>query len=298
MNPATEIEFVVDEKYENEKGIFTVLSIQRDAMVIRWESGEEIRTDIELQRNIQSRRQWEQLQKENVAKAGKAGAGKDGSAKGPSAFNGLQVSDFKNSASGTRWRGRNQLGGAVTSRLPESRFNFNSWAFGNKPELHWLDTQHQKNQNVENGAKFFLRVDNEAMVFGFSIGRPDSGGGTAKCWEAFLDWLAQEENNRQLLALAEEYNLTIYSSDNEQPAVLLSKNGAWCYADGSTKKSIDNISAFIGSISTATGIVNIEIAKKTDKKEALAAGKNIVDDVAKVFTRLAPLYHAAWPVLV
>jgi hypothetical protein len=298
MNPATEIEFVVDEKYENEKGIFTVLSIQRDAMVIRWESGEEIRTDIELQRNIQSRRQWEQLQKENVAKAGKAGAGKDGSAKGASAFNGLQVSDFKNSASGTRWRGRNQLGGAVTSSLPESRFNFNSWAFGNKPELHWLDTQHQKNQNVENGAKYFLRVDNEAMVFGFSIGSPDSDGGTAKCWDAFLDWLAQEENNRQLLSLADEYNLTIYSSDVEQPAVLLPKNGAWCLADGSTKKSIDNISTFIGSISTAAGIVKIEIAKKTDKKEALAAGKNIADDVAKVFTRLAPLYHAAWPVLV
>ncbi len=298
MNPDSEIEFVVDEKYENEKGIFTVLSIQRDAMVIRWESGEEIRTDIELQRNIQARRQWEQLQKENVTKAGKAVTGKNGSAEGPSAFNGLQASDFKNSASGTRWRGRNQLGGAVTSRLPESRFNFNSWAFGNKPELHWLDTQHQKNQNVENGAKFFLRVDNEAMVFGFSIGRPDSGSEIAKCWDAFLDWMAQEENNRQLLALAEENNLTVYSSDDEQPAVLFSKNSAWCFAGGLEKKTIDSISAFIGSISTADGIVKIEIAKKIDKKEALTAEKHLVDDVAKLFTRLAPLYHAAWPVLV
>ena len=64
MSLISEIEFVVDEQYENEKGVFTVLSIHRNEMVIRWESGEEIRTDLELQRNIQARRQWEQEQKE------------------------------------------------------------------------------------------------------------------------------------------------------------------------------------------------------------------------------------------
>jgi hypothetical protein len=296
MNPASEFEFVVDEKYENEKGIFTVLSIQRDAMVIRWDSGEEIRTDIELQRNIQARRQWEQLQEENVAKTAKSGTGKDGS-RGGAAFDGLQAGDFKNSASGTRWRGRNQLGGAVTGRLPESRFDFNSWAFGNKPELHWLDIQHQKNKD-DDSARFFVRVDQEAMMFGFSIGRPDSGSGVAKCWDAFMDWLAQEENNRNLLMLAEENSLSICNRADEQPAVLLSKKGAWCLAGGSKQKSFDSISAFIGSVATADGIVNIEIAKKIDKKEALAAGKHIAEDVAKVFTRLSPLYHAAWPVLV
>jgi hypothetical protein len=60
MEQENPFEFVVDEKYENEKGVFTVLSIHRNEMVIRWESGEEMRTGIELQRNIQSRRQWEQ----------------------------------------------------------------------------------------------------------------------------------------------------------------------------------------------------------------------------------------------
>ena len=61
MEQDNRFEFVVDEQYENEKGIFTVLSIQKNQMVIRWESGEEIRTDIELQRNIQARREWEKL---------------------------------------------------------------------------------------------------------------------------------------------------------------------------------------------------------------------------------------------
>ena len=59
MNPLPKIEFAVDETYENEKGVFKVISIHRNQMVIRWESGEEIRTDVELQKRILERRQWE-----------------------------------------------------------------------------------------------------------------------------------------------------------------------------------------------------------------------------------------------
>jgi len=297
MNPVSEIEFVVDEQYENEKGIFTVLSIHRNEMVIRWESGEEIRTDIELQRNIQARRQWEQLQVENAAKAGKAGGGKYGSVKGQLAFNGLQAGDFKNSASGTKWRGRAQLGGEVTRRLPESRFDFNSWALGNKPEMHWLDVQHQKSDNIENGAKFFLRVNQETMLYGFSIVRPDLKTESGQCWDSFIEWLHQEENNHQLLALAGENNLTIYNRADPHTTVLFSKDGAWHLDDGKKPKSIDGISEFIGSLPD-TGPIDIEIAKQKDKKEAMAAGKHIAEDVAKLFARLMPLYHGAWPVLV
>lgn len=297
MNPVSEIEFVVDEQYENEKGIFTVLSIHRNEMVIRWESGEEIRTDIELQRNIQARRQWEQLQVENAAKVGKAGGGKYGSTKGSLAFNGLQAGDFKNSASGTKWRGRAQLGGEVTHRLPESRFDFNSWAFGNKPEMHWLDTQHQKSDGIEIGAKFFLRVDHETMWLGFSIVRPDLKSGADQCWNSFIEWLNQEENDRHLLTLAGENNLTISNRADPQTTVLSSKDGAWQLDDGKKHKSFGSITEFIGTI-PETGPIDIEIAKQKDKKEALAAGKHIAEDVAKLFTRLMPLYHAAWPVLV
>ena len=157
MDQGNVIEFVVDEQYENEKGVFTVLSIHRNEMVIRWESGEEIRTDIELQRNIQARRQWEVLEKEKAALAAKSGR-KSGAAKAAAIFEGFKDTDFKNSASGTKWRGRNQLGGAVTHKLPDNRYNFNSWAFANKPEMHWLDTTHHKSQSGENQAKFFVHL--------------------------------------------------------------------------------------------------------------------------------------------
>ena len=45
MEQSTKIEFNVDEQYENEKGVFKVVSIHKDQMVIRWENGEETKTD-------------------------------------------------------------------------------------------------------------------------------------------------------------------------------------------------------------------------------------------------------------
>ena len=72
MEPITEFKFSVDEQYENEKGIFTVLSIQKQDMVIRWQNGEEITTNIDLQGRIQKRKQREKIsseEKENTKKS-------------------------------------------------------------------------------------------------------------------------------------------------------------------------------------------------------------------------------------
>ena len=64
MEPITEFNFNADEQYENEKGIFTVLSIHKNEMMIQWENGEKNLTDIDLQRRIQERRQREKIARE------------------------------------------------------------------------------------------------------------------------------------------------------------------------------------------------------------------------------------------
>jgi hypothetical protein len=72
MEQIPEFKFTVDEQYENEKGIFTVLSIQKQDMVIRWQNGEEITTNIDLQGRIQKRKQREKIiseEKENTKKS-------------------------------------------------------------------------------------------------------------------------------------------------------------------------------------------------------------------------------------
>jgi hypothetical protein len=70
MEPITEFKFNFDEQYENEKGIFTVLSIHKNEMVIQWKNGEKSRTEIDLQRRIQERRQREKIAED--AKGNKA----------------------------------------------------------------------------------------------------------------------------------------------------------------------------------------------------------------------------------
>ena len=65
MEPMTEFEFTVDQQYENEKGVFTVLSIHKNEMVIQWRNGEKIQTKIDLQSRIQKRRQRERIARES-----------------------------------------------------------------------------------------------------------------------------------------------------------------------------------------------------------------------------------------
>lgn len=70
MDPAYEFEFTVGETYENEKGPFSVISIAKEDMVIRWKNGEETQTSIAFQGRIQKRRLWEKaLQQEKTAAA-------------------------------------------------------------------------------------------------------------------------------------------------------------------------------------------------------------------------------------
>jgi len=72
MNPMTAFEFSLDGSYENEKGLFRVLSIDGDDMLIRWEkTGEEIHTSAEFQGRIQQRRMWEKQRQEQAAAAAK-----------------------------------------------------------------------------------------------------------------------------------------------------------------------------------------------------------------------------------
>ena len=63
--------FEVGKKYENVKGVYEVLSIDKNEMRIRWENGEEVNTTIYLQNRIIERIQNEKEEKEKQAKKAK-----------------------------------------------------------------------------------------------------------------------------------------------------------------------------------------------------------------------------------
>ena len=66
----THIEFEVGKKYENMKGVYEVLSIDRNTMQIRWENGDQITTTVTFQKRVIQRiqREQEELEKEREKK--------------------------------------------------------------------------------------------------------------------------------------------------------------------------------------------------------------------------------------
>jgi hypothetical protein len=58
------MKFEIGNKYENMKGTYEVLSIDRETMRIRWDSGEEITTTMSQQSRIIARMEQEQQKRE------------------------------------------------------------------------------------------------------------------------------------------------------------------------------------------------------------------------------------------
>jgi hypothetical protein len=110
MEKLEKIEFKVGEKYENEIGVFEVMSIKGERMVMQQETGAEIITDINLQRRIQERRLWEKLVREKNVESAAAKSRRTAKGRSGKIYEGLQSADFRNKISGTGWRSREQLG--------------------------------------------------------------------------------------------------------------------------------------------------------------------------------------------
>jgi hypothetical protein len=291
MEKLGKITFEIDGHYENEKGPFTVLSMNRDEMVIRWESGEQITTSLALQKRIAERRQWEKMKREAEALAAEK-SGKSGSAGKKAEFTGFAFTDFKASAARTTWRSRNKLGEAVTKKIDTSRFNLNSWAFGHKPEMHVQDVKHHGHAQPDYQARFFVRVDSQSLHYGFRVACPagaDSGGTD---WDACCDWLAQPENEQMVHTIAVEDKLTARNITGSGSDPLVASDNGWKAEKGGKRSGEEALSVYLSGASES-GPVDLELAATIEKSDAVAGGVEIADTIARLFTRLMPLYRAA-----
>jgi hypothetical protein len=259
-------------------------------MVIRWENGEEIKTDIELQRRIAERRQWEENKRLAEAEAALNPVHKSGGKK--SVFPGFAPTDFKKSASGTTWRSRYQLGAAVTQKIDTTRFNFNSWAFGHKPEMHVQDVKHHGHAAADAQAVFFVRVDQETLHYGFQVVRPDNNDGAGTDWEAFSKWLALPANDQLLREIAAGDNLTACNRTTPSSIALSASDDGWRIENNGQSSARETLSAYIQD-TPETEPFELEIAATMDKSTAVAGGLDIAKNIAQLFTQLLPLYKAA-----
>jgi hypothetical protein len=286
-----EIRFEVGEKYENMKGIFEVVAIRRDQMDIRWENGEEISTPIALQQRIQERMQHEkEMEAEKLALKKKA---KSATPKSRKPFAGLDSSDFSRTVSKTNWRGRGQLGGSVAKKLSSKPFKFNSWAVLRKPEIHWLDIDRQKQKDFAFQAKFYARVDEDNLFFGFHLPHLQPSAETSD-WNRVLIWLQKPENDAWLLrqCMANE----LYLMDLSLKGIagrLEAQEDQWVYGpDADTPQKVDSLGAFLAD-AAKNAEIDLRIEKRLAKQATIDRKETIASDLATLFASLAPLYTAA-----
>ena len=282
-----EIRFEVGGKYENMKGVYEVIAIHKDSMDIRWESGEEISTPIDLQQRIIERMQHEKeieeakaLQKAKKARASSSKAGKQ--------FSGLSDTDFGTAVSKTSWRGRGQLGGAVAQRFKSKQFKFNSWAVLRKPEVNWLDVKRQKQENLPVQAKFFARAEDERLCFGVHI--PGAQADEHSDWHQLLAWLAKPENDAWLKKQGTAHGIRLRDLGGKGfNGVVENSDDQWTHSETDTE--VASLSAFL-TTAGQSGPLDLRIEKQVEKTAAVAKKKEIAGDIAAFFDAMMALFTA------
>ena len=294
MEQSTKIEFNVDEQYENEKGVFKVVSIHRDQMVIRWEDGEETRTDIALQRRIAERRQWEKNKRLADINAAQEARRKSGSKTKKAVFTGLAATDFKNSCYRTTWRSRNQLGGAITTEIKTNQFEFNSWAFGRQPEMHVQDIRHHDLASPADQTRFFIRIDDQHLYYGLCVTRPaDKPDGNPTGWSILREWFTRKENEQAFHNLAVKHHLAVRHCAHAAACIKAAPaNDGWHLEDSGQQLPEAPLFAYFDSVPPSEPC-ETELFAVLAKDDAVACGHDIAPQIAQLFADLLPLYQAA-----
>jgi len=103
-------------------------------------------------------------------------------------FTGLTATDLKNGVSGTHWRSRDSLGGALAMALSRSTGRrFSSWAVYRRADVHIAMPDRFREANKVSCAKFALELAPDEALSGFYCEKPDQPMDT--CW----DWLRLEQ---------------------------------------------------------------------------------------------------------
>ena len=292
------IEFKVGHKYENMKGVYEVISISGNSMIIRWKNGEQTSTTVDLQHRIIQRMQKDKEERDkgrmqDNSKEQRHQIKEVNSGYGTK-FKGFKKSDFKKNVAETNWRSRKCLGGAVTNRFLSDKLNFHSWAVYKMPTIHWVDIKHRGRDNKWLQAKLFAQVDEEYLYYGFYIERSDNPLNTKNDWNAFISWLKDAENEYWLNKIVSKHNLCIYDLDDKGfSGIIKSFNEKWKIHNSEMhSKEILSLSNFLDTLSKECWI-DLHIAKKVNKDEVLVKGEKIADDISTLFEALMPLYEAS-----
>ena len=285
----TDIEFKIGQEHENMKGVYKVLSIDKDAMCICWEDGEEATTTVTLQSRIINR-----MHQELALLRGKRG----GKSKKPyfseyfSKFEGLKEDDFTKDVAGATWRNYNSLGGAVAVRINSDEFEIESWPSYGLSAINWADLNHRRNDDFRPQAKFFAQLDENCLYFGLDIEWSNQAIESQDDLNPFITWLRDDKNDSWLNKVVSEHDFSIYNmnKDNSFTGTIMSGGGKWSLFNEGQEQDIESLADFLDDLTDSTR-VDLRIAKIIEKDKVVTRGVQIADDIARIFEVLMPLYE-------
>ena len=283
--------FVVDETYENNKGLYTVVQITPPKMKIKYEDGQVSNVTIDVQARI-----WERIQTELVmAQEDQERMFK--AKRHPITFTGLVESDFKDNVAGTTWRSRSSLGGLVTQQLSDkSGKEFTSWPLYRQTHF-FVYPPHVPMTSQQEGVKspkFIVKLNSDHVFYGFYIEKSDAVMGSEWRWPYFLKMLSEKSWQDKIEQLMHELGLSwvlrleteIDSTGNYGDAeeVVISSFG-----DGEKFASFPAFVDYLHKLPPRQWC-NLYLSKTIAKSEAIEMEEKISNPISQAFNLLTPMY--------
>lgn len=286
----TDIKFKIGQEYENRKGVYEVLRVDKDAMSIRWENGEEVTTTEDLQGRI-----IESMYRELACIKTKKG----GKSRQPSPlkyvinFEGMKEGDFSEDITGATWRHYNSLGGAVAVRLKSDKFDIVSWPGFGLSLIYWADLNHRYCNACQPQARFFARLDASCFYFGLEIEPSSPEQDATDERNAFIAWLVDPENDSWLSSVVAEHDLSICDAKKEaSPSWTVTLAGEKLLLNGEDQeKEVESLANFLDGMMHSSGR-DLQIVKTVKKEDVMKRGTEIADDIVGLFQVLMPVYEA------
>ncbi|HEY72151.1 MAG: hypothetical protein DRJ03_28110 [Chloroflexi bacterium] len=290
--------FKVGKKYRNRHDEYQVISIEEPRMVIRYSDGNTLETNVNIQASI-----WQNIQMEKAVNKHRRKMEEERLQrlrKRMFKFENLEAHDFQDGVKGTSWRARTGLGGLLAERMSNvTEYKFQSYAVNPWPEVHIVQPSHYDRHAREQSVKFVFELDPKCARYGFCIEKNDGPMDDGWDWAGFLAVLKSDKTLQQKIVDAMrqlELQWEVYIEDEPVAQVKAAEKGMILEQEGQDEpKEISWPDGFIKklpALKTEQGC-RLLLCAHMDKKEAIAAGKSIIDPVAEVYQALLPLYVAS-----
>ncbi len=283
--------FTVGGQFKNNHGDYVVQSINGDEMVIVYDDGQVQRNSVALMRRV-----WERLERERTSPPVEERTRRPESS--ALRFEGLADSDFKDNVSGTHWRARTQLGGALTHRLTDrSARAFESHAIFRRPEIHIVTPERYDPSLKARQAKFVFRLYPQMARYGLYVEKSSEPMDETWDWHRFRQAIGERPWQEVLERVLQSTGMTFDAIgwDNWVDTCVLRLT-----ADAAGLRQsipVDSATTWDAVLSFLDGYpsgewLDVCIGAQSATVDVLANGAGIAAIVCDIYEPLIPLYDA------